>query len=573
MKKAIFLVFFTILGLFKPVFLGAMDGPSKPSQLDTETFIAIPLDNNQIQVISVLDGILLTQKLYELAKEKVTALDTIRRTKQLALLFISLTSGLPLKSTKNMQNMKTLLENQQCRAMLLQAHASYSVLTGECSEKTVYNFCKNGVALLKILKKFDHPLAIQLTEVFEASASVKDIDDKEDQLIKENPKIVLTRCMQKFILCKNDFKCKIYNDIESQISRLRSSIKNYENKKYSYLITYIECIEEKLLSAELTVSYYLNLNKVLKGNEYLADKTGVSFDKLCLGTPNYEIIIEKSMIKVEQETKATFLPKETLAFETRRKQNQKKNKSLSKNKRKKVRKRKKKRSKAASLPPIEKKQESVPTITSTTNIIKSPQAQLIQKLQSFYPGVVNIALFPHMVQFTDMITRRSFTLYNATGNTNYQDPAQFKQLAKLPKIHWRVSRWNKDIDTAIVQVQNETGKDIIGNVRKDWIRKHQLPAALLYHFRKMGHEKIFTDKDNNKITCLYFVGRLKDGKRYKKDGYFGLGFLPDAKKPTIYHACFEPKLFRTILAQDKELTAEQKKNLSLAFKSKDTSYD
>ena len=80
MKKAIFLVFFTVLGLFKPVFVGAMDGPSKPSQLDTETVIAIPLNDEQIEAISVLDGILLTQKLYELAKEKVTALDTIHRT-------------------------------------------------------------------------------------------------------------------------------------------------------------------------------------------------------------------------------------------------------------------------------------------------------------------------------------------------------------------------------------------------------------------------------------------------------------------------------------------------------------
>ncbi len=571
MKKAIFLVFLTVLGLFKPVFLGAMDSNNNFKKASVTTKL-----DEESAIIAELKTYILTYQLSKLAKEQLEAIKVIKEYTHLVKLFIRIITGMKVPDTPHKKQLDPV-----CKAMLLQCRPANPFKS--LSEENIFAFSQKCV---EIIKTFDHPLINKISRWIEARNKIPEISAKTRWLFSGNKGNVTTRPIRDYHTIYSNLYDKLGNVNTDLISDLQDWITIYDNNLkpfiggFAYLVHQLPPEQEKQFKNAFMSHEELE--------SFMERNLGAAWEELVPNSQDHKLI-NAAIKKNQEKIKNDFLPPGILAFDKRKKAKQKIQNKLTKNQRKK-RSKKKKQSKAADLPPIEEKQEIVPTITSTINIIKSPQEpltqkqleqrqlqkqriqkqQLIQRLESYYPEVEKIVLYPHMVQFTDTITKRRFTLYNATGNTNYQDPAQFTQLAKLPKIHWRVRRWNGDIDQAIVQVQNETGKKITRDARKDWIREHQLPVALLYYFRKMGHEKTFTDNDNNKITCLYFVGRLKD-REYKRDGYFGLGFLPDEKKkkPTIYHACFEPKSFRAILAQDKELTAAQKKNLSLAFKSKD----
>ncbi len=566
MKKAIFLVLFTALGLFTPVFLGAMDRPSNNNFKKASVTPKL----EEFKVIATLKKCIFFYKISKLAKEQLEAIKVYKKHAHPVKLFQRILVEMKVPKTAK------LLQDPMCQAMLLQCRSVSSI-----EDSVAFN-----QGCLKITKTFDHPLINNISLGLEAYDKIDKIFREDRRLWEENGE---KNCAELIFTDEIGEYCetltftdaiydyyKIHNKIYYNqgnvnidlIFDLQNWITIYENNQIPFIDGFNELINQ--LPSDQAEQFK---------NAFISDEE--------LSLINAEV--KKNL----EESNKDYIPKVTRDFETKKKANQQK---YPNKKKRKKRSRKKKRSRAVGLSSIEKKQENVPTITSTTNIIKSPQEpltqkqlkqrqliqkrliqkQLIQKLQFYYPGVEKIALFPHMVQFTDRITRRSFTLYNATGNTDYLRLSKFEQLAKLPKVHGRVSRWDKDIDTAIEQVQNETGKRITRDARKDWIRKHQLPVALLYHFRGMGHKKIFIDDEGNEITCLYLVGRLEDrGYRgYKRDGYFGLGFLPGEKKekPTIYHACFEPKSFMAIM-RDKELTAEQKKNLLQAFKLKDTSYD
>ncbi len=559
MKKAIFLVFFTILGLCKPALLRAMDKPQKFA-----TAVTIQFDDKP-QVVMHLKTYVLTYQVSRLVKQKLEALKVIKEYSHLVRLLLSIIVERKVPNTPFKKQLNTLLQVPECKVMLLQCRSSNPFKKGNCNEENLHAFSE---ICIRIAKTLDHPLINKISQWLKANNKIYEIYCKSIELFDASKETPLTRKVQTYFELHNaTFKLGGTVDTE-QIADLQAWIDAFEEKKIRFVAYFSKLIEHLPVGqAEKFQKSFIPYDEIVV---LLEKNIGADWGELALNyTDNKDSsICELVRNRIEEKKREEFFPPETRAFEEKKKKNQQneKKKKTPKNKRKKTRRRKNRpKSVAIDIPSVETGQEEVPTITFAANETKSSQELLVSKLQSYYPGVEKISLFPHRVQFTDRITKHTFILYNATGNTDYQNAVKFGQLAQLPKLHRRVTRWNKDIDQAIVQAQYETGKTITGDDRKDWIKEHQIPVAVLYYFRSMGHKRTFIDADGTKINCLYLVGRLKAGK-YTRDGYFGLGFLPDAQVPTIYHACFESKSFMQILVQDEELTPEQKMNLSSAFK-------
>ena len=524
----------------------------------------VTLNKDQKNCLIYLQELIVTEQLYRLACQKRSALEIIRQNKYLIGIFVNLITGNQdrLSNTCSARIIKEFLQAPECKSFLLQMRNQFANTLHNVTSENILKFKDSLIRVLEVLRTFDHHLIKRITLYFDSLKKLFEIINEE--LVFPEAHLTTSISSSPFLQINDAFYGSPISNFDTYSALLAEVIEQYESKREEYHFAYLGAL--KSLPRPL-FDMYKSKFIAFGGLNYITKSLDINPLQL-IGQGYSKERVNSLLIQAEKNRKEAFLPAPLRVQKKNKKEQHQKKKPPKRKKR-----RKKRLYKVSGGHELTQHQKEEKVVILKKQKPKSQSEILKEQIRSYYPGIEFLALQKHVVRFTDTINKRTFELYNATGNTEHCNPEWFHALAELPQLHSRVARWFKDIDTAIQQVENEVGMPLVGEQRKVWIKNHQLPVKVLYYFRKMGYIRKFIDKSGSSINSLYLIGCMKETKKQDLNGYFGFGFLPDAKKPTIYHACFESRPFRSILVQDKELTQEQKNNLSQAFRLKDTLSD